>query len=152
MYFRTKNTRHLCETMPIQLRKSKTAVFNITSVFRRQQNYKWVEISLFHTHTSSFIIPSSHLAFDFFYTFSIIHTIFYLWSTFILLFLSFSLFLFLSTSFRSSAAFSSGCKRTNHHKSTPLLLLRRENAGREGVGAWEMQEKRKKDEKGWRNI
>lgn len=34
--------------------------------------------------------------------------------------LSFSLPLF-------SAAFSSGCKRTSHHKSAPLLLLRKEN-------------------------
>ncbi len=89
---------------------------------------------LFHT-LFSFIVPFSHLVFNLFSNFSIIHTIFYLWSTLIQLFLSFSLFFFLSTLFRSSAAFSSGCKRTNHHKSTPLLLLRRENEGkREGRG------------------
>lgn len=110
--------------------------FNINSVFRRWKNTNEtkIQISLFHT-PFSFIIPFSHLLLDFFYTFSIIYTIFYLWSTFILPFLSFSLFFFLSILFRSSAAFSSGCKRTNHHKSTPLLLLRRENERkREGRG------------------
>lgn len=99
-------------------------------------------------HLLSFIIPFSHLVFDFFYTFSIIHTIFYLRSTFILLslFLSFS---FSLPCFTPLLHFPQAAKEPTIIN-LPLYCFwgERTRERGKGGGTWELQEKKKKRRRG----